>query len=976
MTKSSPKVKAKKPKNVFTKPLKADFKGLFKALSKGIGHTAVGKWEEIGVDTVEALSAIGLSTDPGELAYLLVRRSITRALFDLVGESAAEHLVETKKKTDDIIAALDISDSGYELHIDRKFLDRPGELPMLEHVKDLLGAWLREYGVSAPIAEAITHRLPTYFVYALNQEWRKNAKSYRPLIEALDTPFSKAGEREWAWAAYNALLQRRVDEGVFDEPFSLLQIYVPLNAYYLEDRPKKDVAAETIRPGHDRRRVVVKLQEELESWIDNPKRDDTIRVISGGPGCGKSCFARIFAQSQASKEKIRVLFVPLHLIDPSKEIVEEVGRFVRDEGILDQNPLDADSAEPNLLLIFDGLDELASQGKAAAETARAFIREIDRTVEKRNSNKVRLRVLISGRELIVQENESEFRRPRQILNILPYYLGKRDEAQARPSRPEEDFHDPNELLKQDLRQKWWENYGRVTDRGYEGLPKELARTDLEEITAQPLLNYLVALTFTRKKLDFSKNVNLNAVYEDLVTAVHERAYEKKRRYVPIRHMTLQDFMRVLEEVGLAAWHGDGRTTTVREIEEHCRASGVGSLLDTFEEGAKAGVTRLLAAFFFRQYGRRPSGDPTFVFTHKSFGEYLAARRVVRAMERIVTERRSRRENLDAGWDECDALKHWAQVCGPSPISEFLYKFLMNELRLRKTRSVQQNQTCFTELFSYVLRHGMPMELLPVQSFRVARFQSRNSEEALLVALNACARVTERISMIEHPDPTAFGTWFKRIQGQRSGPESVLAARCLSLLNLQHVMIYVADLYGSCVRDSNLQRILATFACLTQADLEGATLQEAKLEGANLGQANLQGANLEGAILARANLAAANLERAILEGAILARANLAGANLEGAILEGAILEGANLEGAILEGAILEGASLEGANLEGAILEGASLEGANLEGANLEGAILEGANLEGANLRGAKMDTAVLAARGSPPKKRRKRSPRQR
>ena len=53
--------------NVLSKPLAADFKSLFKALAKGVTHGAVGKWEEIGNDTVEALSAIGLKTEPGEL---------------------------------------------------------------------------------------------------------------------------------------------------------------------------------------------------------------------------------------------------------------------------------------------------------------------------------------------------------------------------------------------------------------------------------------------------------------------------------------------------------------------------------------------------------------------------------------------------------------------------------------------------------------------------------------------------------------------------------------------------------------------------------------------------------------------------------------------------------------------------------------------------------------------------------------------
>ena len=106
-----------------------------------------------------------------------------------------------------------------------------------------------------------------------------------------------------------------------------------------------------------------------------------------------------------------MLFVPLHLIDPSKDLVDEVGRFVRDEGVLLQNPLDPESPEPNLLIIFDGLDELASQGKAAAETARAFVREVERTLEKRNLQGIKLRVLISGRELVVQEKNLSFAAP-------------------------------------------------------------------------------------------------------------------------------------------------------------------------------------------------------------------------------------------------------------------------------------------------------------------------------------------------------------------------------------------------------------------------------------------------------------------------------------------------------------------------------------------------------------------------------------
>ena len=243
----------------------------------------------------------------------------------------------------------------------------------------------------------------------------------------------------------------------------------------------------------------------------------------------------MFAAELAAKHR-RALFVPLHLIDASKDLVEEVGRFVQDEGVLSENPLNPSSPEPNLTIIFDGLDELASQGKAAAETARAFIREVEKTLERRNLQSAKLRVLIGGREVVVQENEAELRRKRQVLFLLPYHVpGASKEAQTKRG---DEYRDPDGILKIDSRQQWWRTYGRLTGNFYAGLPEQLAREDLDEITEQPLLNYLLALSFTRGEVDFEKNVNLNLIYGDLVAAVYERGYEKRRAYAPIRHMTL------------------------------------------------------------------------------------------------------------------------------------------------------------------------------------------------------------------------------------------------------------------------------------------------------------------------------------------------------------------------------------------------------------------------------------------------------
>jgi hypothetical protein len=87
---------------------------------------------------------------------------------------------------------LDFSGFADEIFIDRRFLDRPADLPLLKDVQAILQKWLEGLGMNNPSAKAIADRLPSYFVYALNQEWRKNVRNYRPIIEALDTPFARA----------------------------------------------------------------------------------------------------------------------------------------------------------------------------------------------------------------------------------------------------------------------------------------------------------------------------------------------------------------------------------------------------------------------------------------------------------------------------------------------------------------------------------------------------------------------------------------------------------------------------------------------------------------------------------------------------------------------------------------------------------------------------------------------------------------
>ncbi len=456
----------------------------------------------------------------------------------------------------------------------------------------------------------------------------------------------------------------------------------------------------------------------------------------------------------------------------------------------------------------------------------------------------------------------------------------------------------------------------------------------------------MALSYDQGELNFSEKTNLNQIYQSLLDAVYERGYERNRRHASIRGMAKRNFVRVLEEIALAAWHGDGRTTTIQEIQAHCDGSGLKELLAIFEEGAQAGVTRLLAAFYFRQGSSQRGGERTFEFTHKSFGEYLTACRIVRAIRRIHTMLERRKQDIDEGWDERHALIHWVKVCGgQSPMSQYLFKFVKDEVRLQAAQEVAQWQKTVTLLINSLMRQWMPMEHLPRTKFRSEAIQARYAETSLFAALNACARVTQTVSAVSWRHPQSFGALLGTLQGQRTSFENPLILDCLSYLNLKNSILIFRDLYKA-----NLYR----------ADLEGANLGGANLRGANLQEGKLLGANLLGANLRGANLYRANLQEANLRGANLGEANLRGTNLRGANLRGANLGGANLKEANLGGANLKGANLVGTTLVGTTLVGTTLVDANLGGANLVDVNLRGTNLGGANLKGANLKGACFEA----------------
>jgi hypothetical protein len=918
----------KKPISVLDKAITVSWRETVLALGKSISHFASGKTHELATDFAQLAASVGLAHDVGEVAWLLIRRSLLRALADLIRDHRDLFRIDAPDRQE--LDSFELSQNmDFEvLELDHKFFTAPGSLELLDRLQEPLCKWFEMYGVPHIAASAVAARMRPYFVLALHDEWMRSPSDYAELRDAVDTPFTRAQDLERAWLRYEAHLWRVVNEPMFAEAFGLKSVYVPLRAYWerqtSHDGDRKVVASLAECEESRVTRVVVQLPDALDNWLASNKKDDAIRVVSGGPGSGKSSFTRMYAAETMTKGAIRVLYVPLHLFDPKGDLVASVGEYVRTSRVLPCNPLEVNSGEEprRLFIIFDGLDELAMQGKLAAETAQQFVREVDRTLDKLNQMKPWLSVLISGRELTIQANACEFRKPGQILQLLPYAIEPTNSAvnstRSSPFLSERwIWEDKAKLLAKDQRKEWWFKYRNISGIGPDDIPEELLQGELAEITSQPLLLYLVALSYARKRLSLGASTNLNDVYGDLIDAVWARAYEG-RPFRAIQSLTKSQFIRVLEEIGLAAWHDERRTTTIKTIREHFETASLTSTLEAFQQGAESGVTRLLTAFYFRQHGER-DGEKTFEFTHKSFGEYLAACRIVRTISVIDLAMTEHERDPDLGKDVVDSLATWADICGPAPLDEYYVRFLNREISRRTPEQIARWQKRLGAMISTATRIGTPVERVRPRppTFHDELRRARNAEEALFACASACGDVTMEPTNVEWPTKVAAGTWIRRLQGQRSGAANAIITESLRWLNLTECTLDIIDLYGGRLDGAILARSRFRSACLEGANLVGADLRGTNFHLANLDRANLSGANLEGAVLGHPSFAeflVKSTSRPKVATRPLSVASYLGTNFQGANLKDANLVGLDLVNANLTDANLQGANTTAAKLK--------------------------------------------------------------
>lgn len=750
------------------------------------------------------------------------------------------------------------------------------------------------------------------------------------------------------------------------------------------------------------------LHHTLLDWLNQRDNGDAIRVVAGGPGSGKSTFARAFAIEVIDNGTHDVLFVPLQEIEATGNFQTRIENLFRNRTDLGldraENPLnwlgqrDPDGLAPDrpLLIICDGLDEIAPPGSSEAATVTTdFIQTLGTWMNGRNSGGHFVSAVVLGRTISAQEAFRKLSVNHQALIRVGGLLPLNSSPEWIHAKGDNCLVDTGDMSLIDQRKIFWENWCRAAELHTENVPEALqgdteAAKALEELTAEPLLLYLLLWTGYLGENWEKAATNRNHVYEAIFQQIYARRWGQERAvktlsnrqqggHTATNDLEVSDFFLLQEALGLASWATGGRTVTSEAFQPMLKLYLDRDKYDDLSEG----VSSSLKSVALQSYTRSVAADNAgFEFVHKTIGEYLIARGLASWLERSVIPLEKRISDARCA----EAADLISKIFWRGSLSSEIARFFEDEIRIRFSREKDAKafvESRLTPVGSWILKNGVPVHnALNVAheeiSFAAIEQAEQRSLDVFWTGLQAVAKRAFRTSNIhkdgslggwepgpvklEWPTPYGFQSLFSKLAAPNLISENKRLAR-FDFLDLRDQAV-TDSAFGAVIFSYNeVERYVLPDKWLP-ISLFGANLAGTHFYSATLGQANLRFANLEGATLIGANLSGANLSNANLREANLSQAILSGASLEKADLQDSELGGAKFFNCGMSGARLKGAdfaSHSGDNFETGIptiFYRANLSNAEFTGADLSRVVFSSCSVEGAGFSGCNFTETIV------------------
>lgn len=512
-----------------------------------------------------------------------------------------------------------------------------GLLPLFESYSKWLSALLRSFGVGEKdvikVVKEIELEARKYLhkelvskgadrQWMVNYQLLENTSEIKELLQGYFAKNSDIEEAQWQRYLSEVALKPTLpiwgeeENGLGIEKLFVLPDYgyakVFIGGHLVQGNPEKST----------------NLKAFLMGLLSRRRPSTELVFVMGGPGTGKTSLMEVFSSEVAKTGEVQIILVPAKKLDPNKAIFPEVQKFLADAGY---GPLaDLLATTEDCIIAIDGFDELAH---ATLSTLEKFFRDAQELVRERSST--RLRILLSGRPTLFSKNDVPIPTGSHVVTIQPFDAGRVS--------------------------AWSTNWRTSTGGTFDGINYLKSKNhDLRELATQPMLLYLLARMHESGEAIPTNIIDEGGVrfkvYQQILNWVCQRQEDKG---IPTSlSIKLRRFLQI---AGLATHQSGQRTLHWSQFGRTLENAGLAD--DSNALDAKMYSTILSFAFSNIR-------DQAWEFTHKSFGEALAAEAIGRVLEDICEQGRDGepwRLPLPI------ATKTWVETFGPY----FLTKDIMD-----------------------------------------------------------------------------------------------------------------------------------------------------------------------------------------------------------------------------------------------------------------------------------------------------------
>ncbi len=756
------------------------------------------------------------------------------------------------------------------------------ESQLAEAFNDVLQQRLQQAGLPEAEAKTLTERVAR----KTNENLIPALVEVGESVERLVKWYSAGGKEQLEkYLSIEEYLEQEIrpkpDEYIFDEEdekqITFRDLYVPLKVKLL------DIKGERIRD-----KELVDIEEWVKTMLDDPDKKQRVLFIQGEAGRGKSVFCRMFADKV--RQALHPTFTPItirlrhlralenNLTDTLENYLDTVDFVKSDSGWLtDKNT--------RFLFLLDGFDELLLEGRASGGL-QEFLEQVE--MFGRGSHH---RFLVTGRPLALQGIDRLLSQTKSLERVA---LEPMDNS-----------------IRQTWLDKWAAKVGTQEAIDFQQFLQACPDEIKNNLAREPLLLYLLARMHREQHLNVQTLAEAEGIkakiriYDESVKWVLDK--QRQDENLRLAGLESEDLRRFMTEAALCVVQSGNESAKVAMLEARLKDSNdpVAKLIQKAreqpslaKESEKKVLNNLLTAFYIKP----ASGDKggSVEFTHKSFGEFLFAERLVESfLDWTRKVKRRQREEDDVSTEVMD--KQIYDLLGYGNLTLEIVSYLRG---LWAENSKLDLVYLFKRLQDFYLRWcdgefiDAPPEKENLPLFKKEQLRKQLPERETPLGLRQVDVYAGLNVMILLWELHRYAKTKDELKDQiafhpcgQPNTDKFDSERLLRIIG-----------YSQCLDVFAFERILGVF--LRRANLRGADLSGVNLTGVILFYANLMGASLRGANLSGANIIAADLSRAELS-----RTDLSGANLRGAILFYANLRGANLRGANLRGANLRGADLE-------------------------------------------------------------------